>query len=1305
MRKRTKHIFIAFAVVFGIIIFMVMGGYLYLNSPPGQKYIQTTINKNIPGSISWEYGRVSVLKGEIEIKNGLIKEPGNGDIAGFDRFFIKLSMSPLLRGNLTVKALLLDRPWTHLRVDTTGEMNLVRTFVPAIPEDRPHEEQRATQTTPLAPVEIIIKQFDLSQGSLHFETDEGNTVIMLQEIDLAAQADLSKQSGKLALHIGRGNITSGEIRAGVDECTLDATFGNGRIDQLVARIQSPLAGMKLSGAVTDIFDRPSLRATIDYTASLHEIQKSFNLKQTLTGRATGQLKLTGILDNPDLNLRLDYEGGTILENIIDRINLDLRLNDRLATIDVLKIDVADGIITGQGSMDLRQAFQKGFLSPERDLEAVSYDLSVVGKDVHLEKLRHDVSGWRGAVHSSLLLRGKGFSLQGINTDASLTINGENISTQQFVAPVDLRISSDLEMSRGIATIKKLGIRAGRSELNADGFLDIPSRNMSGKLSLNAPDLAESLSPLGFNDLHGTIELKATVTGSTEQPLFALDLQGTQLHFQDITLGNIRLKAGLDKSGILKLSHCTVDNGASNLRITGTSHVYDRTTMERNANPAFKLNIRGDALHLDDFIQTIKGTVSLAGHFEGTIMEPRGTMTLRGNDFDLYGQKLAEINLTAGVDDRKIRFDPFQIFVTPAESVRCSGWISFQKEYDLKLLSRGISLRNIAKVREQDIADGLVLIDITGHGTFENPMVTGGLSVNNVRIRGKDLEDFHVTMDLHDHMARFKGKLNFDLDGSYDLKKHDFFLAALFDETDLSPFFKIAGKDDFSGKLTGNVEAHGNAESIKTIAADVKIGELDIVYKETAILQSRDLTVSLKNEIITLPESTLILPPEGMITIGGKGDLAGSGMFRADGSIPLTLVGNMMEDLSDIQGTLSIASSVEGTLRRPHVNADLSLENVGCTVPVLMQKLHGLNGKIRIEGETVTLDGIGGYIDTGSFNLEGGIKLRENFQPERVSVTVNAAALPIHVPDTLDVLINSALRIEGTEEKSVVRGDIIILEGMYYKDVNLSLFQGIGQRRRETPPPREEITTPFLKNMNLDISIIQRNPFLVDNNLATLDIIPDLHVVGSISNPIIRGRATIASGTVRYQGKSFIVTRGIIDFTNPYKTDPFFDVGSEVTVRNWMIFLEVTGTLDEINFKLSSNPPEEHGDILSLLLLGRTTGELIAGEGGTTQSTEQMLAGLIASTFGEDIKEATGLDIFEVETAPENDQSASDRIRVTLGKELSKRTTIKYSVESKDGEVIQRAVAEYKLLEHIFARGFQDTRGIYGGELQFRLEFR
>ena len=93
---------------------------------------------------------------------------------------------------------------------------------------------------------------------------------------------------------------------------------------------------------------------------------------------------------------------------------------------------------------------------------------------------------------------------------------------------------------------------------------------------------------------------------------------------------------------------------------------------------------------------------------------------------------------------------------------------------------------------------------------------------------------------------------------------------------------------------------------------------------------------------------------------------------------------------------------------------------------------------------------------------------------------------------------------------------------------------------------------------------------------------------------------------------------------------------------------------------------------------------------------------MAGTLSDDIKDATGLDTVEVTTGGED---GLDAVNVTLGKDLSKRMTVKYATESKDGKVIQRAIAEYKFLEHILFSGSQDTEGVFGGEVKFRIEFR
>ena len=100
-----------------------------------------------------------------------------------------------------------------------------------------------------------------------------------------------------------------------------------------------------------------------------------------------------------------------------------------------------------------------------------------------------------------------------------------------------------------------------------------------------------------------------------------------------------------------------------------------------------------------------------------------------------------------------------------------------------------------------------------------------------------------------------------------------------------------------------------------------------------------------------------------------------------------------------------------------------------------------------------------------------------------------------------------------------------------------------------------------------------------------------------------------------------------------------------------------------------------------------------------------MAEMIADTLGDDIKKTTGLDILQLETTDNDDGQNAAGVKVTMGKRLSDRMTVKYALDTKDGEITQTAITEYKLLERILVSGFQDSKGIYGAELVFRIEFR
>ena len=232
----------------------------------------------------------------------------------------------------------------------------------------------------------------------------------------------------------------------------------------------------------------------------------------------------------------------------------------------------------------------------------------------------------------------------------------------------------------------------------------------------------------------------------------------------------------------------------------------------------------------------------------------------------------------------------------------------------------------------------------------------------------------------------------------------------------------------------------------------------------------------------------------------------------------------------------------------------------------------------------------------------------------------------------------------------------------------------------------------------------REPFIVDNDMAYLEIHPNLVLSGTWDTPVITGTAKIHEGTIFFQSKSFVVEKGFVNFSDPYKIAAEVDIVGSMKIRHWQISLIVRGPPKKLIVDLSSTPSEEDEDIISLLVFGKTTYEMRSGSSTDADSTEALMAHLLSTSFGGDIKESTGLDYLEVDT-DHDETSESDTVNLTVGKDLSERLALKYSVGSERGGYRQRAITEYKLIEHILLSGFQDIEGSYGGEIIFRIEFR
>lgn len=1122
------------------------------------------------------------------------------------------------------------------------------------------------------------------------------------DTELSVQGKVANPEGNVKLSLGQALLAGQPLGSG--EINVVLQDRQVAIDQAALRLAD--GSVDLGGTVdlqqafpTGFLSPPQDLNAIAYDLKLiHDIPHLNAWLQQyvdLQGATDGQLSLTGrgiVPEKISAKVSLQAAGRQLIAPGMDQpvdaaLKLTAQMDGGTVTVSELNADT-DGLkLAGNGRFQL-------------DEQQVAAKLSLTANDLARALAVAGIESVDGALTVDLQVDG---SVQRPQFAADLS--SENLKFSSYSLG-DMHVTANMDED-GLLQLTTLQLQNKSSRINGQAMLRLLPVPEGGGIDPNFVNKLElslaTVSPADFMQtapINGTIDGDLQVDGSLNSLQGDLALTATGLSNDAVTIGDINSRIRL-MDGTVYIDKLQLDNKGSVLQASGNVKALRPGALQPLADPLLDITVDAEKLDPADFIDSAKGDFSFKAVVQGSFAKPVGQITLTGKDARLSGQPLEKLVVDARFKDERLWLDQLQAILVAGEQLKGSGSIGLDKTMDLSLQSTPVSVSSIQPLQELFPGKAKLQLDVSAKGKVDDPDVEGQLVVSDIVVREQALEDGHFSFSLHDMLAKMQGTLNFDLQGAYDLNKGDFNGRLFFDRTETAAYFKAVGQPDLHGTLSGEVKADGNIRNAEQASVQVDLSALHLFFKEVSLLESDRIALQLADRQLSVPPLTLSLLSSGKLQVQGDARLDGALNLQVDGQIPLAVAGYFNAELSDATGSISLQAKLIGTPADPLVNGRIDMDNVGMTVPGLVQKLHDLNGRIVMTPTTIRVEALKGFLDTGSFAANGTVA-HEKFVPTEANLDLTAKALPVEVADTLSLLLNADIKVSGKNRQGAVSGEIILLEGLYYKDMEINLLEIATDRKRSVAPPEKPVTLPYLDSVTLDVKVKNRQPFYVQNNLADLQIEPDLRVIGDLNRPIIGGRALVKSGTITFQKKTFDVKKGVIDFVNPYRTEAVVDIESVAAIRNWLITLTIKGPLDNLELSLSSVPAESDSDILSLILFGRTGQELVGGEGGGKRSNAQIMAGMIADTFGDDIKKNTGLDILELETGEGEDAAGTT---VTVGKNLSDRMTLKYAVESSDGAVVQRAITEYKLLERILLSGFQDNEGVFGGELMFRIEFR
>ncbi len=1039
-----------------------------------------------------------------------------------------------------------------------------------------------------------------------------------------------------------------------DRIALNLSFADNALSAIDLSVVSSPGTLGIKGAVTDLFQTPRADLALDLVADLGKISAAMASPIAMAGTVKAFATLTGTPNDPGINLSITSDGGRVTALPFKQTELKCQLKNRVLTLDRFTSTIDGSKISAAASADLTRAFPDGFFG-NLLAEKIRATLDLTATNAGYQDLP------RGDTRMVLAFSDDRLDIKQFDLnllDSNLTLKGQIkplekgrlLPPEQIVADLSLgstRIILENFLERFLpGQVLEKGVIKG--EFALEGSIKGPLGNPAMVLSLDGQDIqpAEPGQPPSENSANkaqAQLQLHLNERMLTlEKVLFTLE--GGQVAGQ----GRIDLTRALARGFF---GDFAVEKISADLKLAA-DHFEPQTILKQ-------YNVLG-----------IQGKYSFDGSLSGNLAHPGATLHLTASGAGYKDSPRIDAAMDLAFSDDYLIIKKIAV-KNPDADLSTSGRVRLMDDgrflapekisANLKVTADRLNLQPLLEQYDLPVVHGNYSIDATLTGSLNRP---GGTLHLTARDTGyKDLPRADAAMDLvfsddyleikncslanPDSNLTLVGRIRLMANGRLlALEKMEVEANMTVRQSDLSAFFDPAGTADVKGSMAATVEAKGSLEQ------KIEINAAGTIPARTAQLFTREI-------------------------INVEGEVA-----------------------------IQIHAIVDKEIQKSVVTGRVELVKIAMVIDQTGQKLHNISGVILADREKFQIQNLTGQLDTGSFSLSGDMGVVD-FSPDRFNLQLKGKNLPVVLPDRMNALFQTDLVLNGTLKEASLGGTITLLSGEWTADFNLektALEKILGTGPNRSTAPADGSDTP-VNAIELDLIVRADAPFSISNNLADLWVTPNLKIGGTMGSPAVTGRATLVPGTITYHGKEFELTTGIVDLVDPYGIAPVLDILAEHQVQDRQIFLKLTGPPDNLILALSSVPQEPQGDILSLLLTGKTTNELIHSEGGTTTSPASLVAGLAATSFADRLKKNVGIDTLEVGVGQSSSSSPLSDVNLTVGKEITDKITVTYGMETKEGEMIQKTSTDYKLSDRFTLSGFQNTEGHYGAEVRYRLEFQ
>jgi len=722
---------------------------------------------------------------------------------------------------------------------------------------------------------------------------------------------------------------------------------------------------------------------------------------------------------------------------------------------------------------------------------------------------------------------------------------------------------------------------------------------------------------------------------------------------------------------------------------------------------------------------VKGSLTGQFHGRGTREQPSVTGLFDLAVGEVYGLSFDRLRgqLQVSTDEMRIADAELRFFPPGKESGRGAGIITGSAGYryqdqalSAELVGAALPLENIEKLQSAHLpVGGQVSFRLKAHGPLRAPLGEGSFRLVDLRIGQVVVGSFDGKLNSDGktaHLELGSAMTTGEISGGYTLglaRPYPLQGKVSIKNIDLDPFLLTAlHLAEFSGHANadGDISVNGSLLQPENIVVEANFSRLAMNYANVRLENSgavhlRSTKNSLEIEPVTLKGTDTNLQISGSLQFAGRRSVG----LRLNGALDLRLLTGFVPSLA-ARGPAQINAAFEGTLDRPRITGRVHIENASTRVADFPTGLSAISGDVVFDATRLYFENVSAESGGGTLRLTGSVNYAES--PLRYDVTVRTDRVRIRYPEGMSWLVGGSLRLTGTPAAGLLSGRVTIervtlTQGIEVAGMLVSAKEGI------TSPTT---SSPYLRNLQFDVEALSAPDARMEWPGAQLQADANLRVRGTWEHPILLGHIHILSGDLYFAGNRYRVSRGDLNFSNPFRLDPVLNVEATTTIEQYEITLNFNGPASKLTLAYRSDPPLPANDIVTLLALGQTSSEATARSGGTTQSgtagASAILSEAISSQLGGRLERLFGITRFRVDPglagvgSTSSQQSAASR--VTVEQQIARNLTITYvsNVSSTQQQVIQ---VEYNVDRNVSIVGLRDQNGTFGIDIKIKKRFQ